>query len=68
MQIVIEDGTATQGACGMFECQKYWIIFQALTVLAAAMLGELFIYIFLKQLNILLYVSTYAQVLASSVN
>lgn len=33
------DAHATDGACGYSDCQKYWIIFQALTVLGAAILA-----------------------------
>lgn len=31
---------ATEGACGFDDCQKIWIIFQALTVFGAALLGS----------------------------
>lgn len=30
---------ATDGACGYVDCQKYWIIFQALTVFGAAVVA-----------------------------
>ncbi|KAJ6647839.1 Solute carrier organic anion transporter family member 74D [Pseudolycoriella hygida] len=31
---------ATQGACGFRECQQLWIIFQALTIFGASLLGS----------------------------
>lgn len=31
---------ATEGACGFTDCQQLWIIFQALTVFGAALLGS----------------------------
>lgn len=38
--IVGEDLIATEGGCGMEDCQKYWIAYQALSVVAAALLGS----------------------------
>ncbi|XP_055644230.1 solute carrier organic anion transporter family member 74D [Toxorhynchites rutilus septentrionalis] len=38
--ILRESGIATEGACGMADCQKYWIIFQVLTVVVAALLAS----------------------------
>lgn len=38
--IVMEDLIATEGACGMEDCQPYWISYQALSVVAAALLGS----------------------------
>lgn len=31
---------ATEGACGYFDCQKFWIIFQVLTVFGAICIGS----------------------------
>lgn len=31
---------ATDGACGFIDCQQLWIIFQALTIFGAALLGS----------------------------
>lgn len=31
---------ATEGACGFDDCQQFWIIFQALTIFGAALLGS----------------------------
>lgn len=31
---------ATEGACGFVDCQQLWIIFQAMTVFGAALLGS----------------------------
>ncbi|XP_055597339.1 solute carrier organic anion transporter family member 1C1 [Uranotaenia lowii] len=31
---------ATEGACGMADCQKYWIIFQVLTVVVSGLLAS----------------------------
>jgi Organic Anion Transporter Polypeptide (OATP) family len=36
----MEDLIATEGACGMEDCQPYWISYQVLSVLAAAMLSS----------------------------
>lgn len=36
----MEDVIATEGACGMEDCQPYWIAYQALSVVAAALLGS----------------------------
>nr|XP_019932895.2 solute carrier organic anion transporter family member 1C1 [Aedes albopictus] len=46
--VLAEGGIATVGACGMADCQKYWIIFQVLSVvvsalLASALIGKLII-------------------------
>ncbi|XP_058446033.1 solute carrier organic anion transporter family member 74D [Malaya genurostris] len=38
--VLIEGGIATEGACGFQDCQKYWIIFQVLTVVVAVLLGS----------------------------
>ncbi|XP_053696574.1 solute carrier organic anion transporter family member 4C1 [Sabethes cyaneus] len=38
--VLAEGGLATEGACGMADCQKYWIIFQVLTVVVAILLGS----------------------------
>lgn len=35
-----ELGTATEGACGFGDCQVFWIVFQVLTVVGAALLGS----------------------------
>lgn len=34
------DGVATEGACGADECQPLWIVYQALTVLGAAVVAS----------------------------
>lgn len=39
-QLPMEDLIATEGACGMADCQPYWIAFQILIILAAALLGS----------------------------
>ncbi|XP_062545501.1 solute carrier organic anion transporter family member 1C1 [Armigeres subalbatus] len=46
--VLADGGIATIGACGMDDCQKYWIIFQVLSVvvsalLASALIGKLII-------------------------
>lgn len=41
--IVLNDDSlidATEGACGFTDCQQLWIIFQALTIFGAALLGS----------------------------
>lgn len=38
--VLRESGIATEGACGMLDCQKHWIIFQVLTVVMAALLAS----------------------------
>jgi hypothetical protein len=40
VEIPMEDVIATVGACGMSECQKFWIAFQTMTVFAAALLAS----------------------------
>uniref|UniRef100_A0A182JFR2 Uncharacterized protein n=1 Tax=Anopheles atroparvus TaxID=41427 RepID=A0A182JFR2_ANOAO len=41
VDIVLETGgDATEGACGMDDCQPYWIIFQVLTVIVSMMLAS----------------------------
>lgn len=37
---LIEGGMATEGGCNYPECQKNWLLFQGLTILAAALLGS----------------------------
>lgn len=39
-QLPMEDLIATEGACGMDDCQPFWIAHQALSVMAAALLGS----------------------------
>lgn len=39
-QIPMIDLIATDGACGMDDCQPYWIVYQALSVFASALLGS----------------------------
>jgi hypothetical protein len=39
-QLPMEDLIATEGACGMDDCQPYWISYQVLSVIAAAVLGS----------------------------
>lgn len=36
----MEDLIATEGACGMENCQPFWISHQVLSVIAAALLGS----------------------------
>jgi hypothetical protein len=36
----MEDLIATEGACGMDDCQPYWISYQVLSVIAASILGS----------------------------
>ncbi|XP_058819784.1 solute carrier organic anion transporter family member 74D [Topomyia yanbarensis] len=38
--VIAEGGMATEGACGIQDCQKYWIIFQVLAVVVALLLGS----------------------------
>lgn len=40
IELPVEDHIATVGACGMSECQKFWILFQTMTVLAAALIAS----------------------------
>ena len=40
VQLEMEDLIATEGACGMDDCQPYWISYQVLSVIAAAILGS----------------------------
>lgn len=43
ISIVLNDESlvhATDGACGFIDCQQLWIIFQAMTVFGAALLGS----------------------------
>ena len=37
---VMEDLIATEGACGMDDCQPFWIAHQVLSVVASALLGS----------------------------
>lgn len=39
-QLPMEDLLATEGACGMDDCQPFWISYQVLSVVAAAILGS----------------------------
>lgn len=39
-QLPMMDLIATEGACGMDDCQPYWIVYQALSVFASALLGS----------------------------
>lgn len=39
-QLPMEDMMATVGACGMEDCQPFWIVYQVLSVIAAAFLGS----------------------------
>lgn len=39
-QIPLEDMMATEGACGMADCQPFWISYQVLSVIASALLGS----------------------------
>jgi len=39
-EIIVDNHLATDGACGMSDCQPYWIIFQALSVVNAALLSS----------------------------
>lgn len=39
-QLPMEELIATEGACGMEDCQRFWISYQALSVVAAAILGS----------------------------
>lgn len=36
----MEDLIATEGACGYSECQKFWISFQALSIVAACLIAS----------------------------
>lgn len=38
--VLIEGGIATEGSCGMNDCQTYWIIFQVLSVVVSALLSS----------------------------
>ncbi|XP_053673868.1 solute carrier organic anion transporter family member 4C1 [Anopheles nili] len=41
VEIVLESGgDATEGACGIDDCQPYWIVFQVLTVIVAMLLAS----------------------------
>lgn len=41
VDIVLENGgDATEGACGIDDCQPYWIVFQVLTVIVAMLLAS----------------------------
>lgn len=40
IQLPIEDSMATVGACGNEDCQPFWLVYQALSVFAAAFLGS----------------------------
>uniref|UniRef100_A0A182Q9P7 Kazal-like domain-containing protein n=1 Tax=Anopheles farauti TaxID=69004 RepID=A0A182Q9P7_9DIPT len=41
VDIVLENGgDATEGACGIEDCQPYWIVFQVLTVIVAMLLAS----------------------------
>ncbi|XP_058059370.1 solute carrier organic anion transporter family member 1C1 [Anopheles bellator] len=37
--VLSEGGDATEGACGVDDCQRYWIVFQVLTVIVTMLLA-----------------------------
>jgi type III secretory pathway component EscS len=40
IELPVEDSIATEGACGMSDCQPYWIAFQALIVISSALIAS----------------------------